>query len=87
MNFIKLLGHFIIIIFLTALTQVGGIIWLISLLILVRLKKRKRYVFPILYLVFNLFIIPPIAKVFGREPLPTLSKELKPRNWFYPLFF
>ncbi|WP_246454808.1 hypothetical protein [Hyunsoonleella aquatilis] len=48
---------------------------------------RKRFVFPILYLLFNIAIIPPIAKSFGREKLPTFSKEIKPRNWCYPLLF
>ena len=43
--------------------------------------------FPLFYLVFNLLIIPPVAKVFGREQLPVFSKTLKPRNWIYPLLF
>ena len=87
MKFIKLIVHLLIIIFLTALTQVGGLIWLFAILISNRIKKRKRFVFPILYLLFNLIIVPPLAKSFGRERLPSFSKELKPRNLIYPLFF
>ncbi len=87
MPFFKILKHLLIFIFLTALTQIGGVIWILTLLISSRTIKKKRYIFPILYLVFNLFIIPPIAKQFGRESLPVFNKELKPRNWIYPLLF
>ncbi|MEP5338426.1 MAG: hypothetical protein ABJL44_06505 [Algibacter sp.] len=87
MKLLKITGHLLFILLLTALTQVGGLIWVVSILISYKTKKRKRIVFPLLYLAFNLFIIPPIAKTFGREPLPVFSKELKPRNWVYPLFF
>lgn len=87
MKFLKLLGHLFIIIFLTALTQVGGFIWIITLLIYYKTKKRKRVVFPLLYLVFNIFIIPIIAKPLGREALPVFNKTIKPRNWLYPLLF
>lgn len=69
------------------MTQVGGIIWLLSIVVSQRLKKKKRLVFPIIYLIFNLIIIPPVAKVFGREPLPTFGQNVKPRNWVYPLMF
>ena len=87
MRFLKLIGHIVIIILLTALTQVGGLIWLIAILISLKTKKRKRIVFPLLYLLFNLFIIPPIASYFGREKLPWFDEKLKPRNWFYPLAY
>ena len=84
---LKVFGHLVFVLFLTALTQIGGLIWLISILISKKLKKRKRLVFPLLYLLCNLVIIPPIATQFGRERLPILDKDLKPRNWFYPLAF
>ena len=87
MRFLKLIGHIVIIILLTALTQVGGLIWLITILISLITKKRKRIVFPFLYLVCNLLIVPPIASFFGREKLPWFDNKLKPRNWFYPLSF
>lgn len=87
MKFLKLLKHLIIFLFLTAITQVGGLIWVLALLISIRYKRKKRFIFPILYLTFNLLIIPPIAKQFGRERLPTFSNNLKPRNWVYPLLF
>ena len=87
MKFIKLFGHLLIILLLTALTQIGGLIWIIVLWISCKFKKRKRYLFPLLYLIFNLIFVPPIAKIFGREKLPTFSKTLKPRNFIYPLLF
>lgn len=87
MTLLKLLGHIIIVLFLTALTQIGGLIWILSIIISIKLKKKKRFIFPVFYLVFNLLIIPPVAKYFGREQLPVLSSELKPRNWMYPLLF
>ncbi len=87
MRFLKLVKHLFFVIILTAITQVGGLIWLLSIWVSKLTKKRKRYVFPLVYLLFNLIIIPPIAKYFGREKLPVLSNELKPRNWCYPLLF
>ena len=87
MWFLKFIGHFIIILVLTALTQVGGLIWLISILIAIKLKKRKRFIFPILYLTFNLFIIPLIAPIFGRTQLPVFNASIKPQNYVYTLAF
>lgn len=87
MKFLKIFTHLIIILFLTILTQVGGLIWLLAVYICKKLNKKKRVVFPILYLAFNLVIIPPIANLFGRERLPIFNKHLKPRNWVYPLLF
>ncbi len=87
MKYAKLIGHLLIIVILTIVTQVGGIIWLIGLRISKHFSLRKRYVFPILYLFCNLIIVPPIAKVYGREQLPWFDKNIKPRNWFYPLSF
>jgi len=87
MWFLKLFGHLVIIIFLTILTQVGGLIWVSTLWVSMKLKKKKRYIFLSLYLIFNILIIPPIAKQFGREQLPVFSKKIKPRNLVYPLLF
>ncbi|TBN01414.1 hypothetical protein EYD45_13095 [Hyunsoonleella flava] len=51
------------------------------------LQKKKRFVFPLIYLVCNLLLVEPIAKVFGREALPVFNSELRPRNLVYPLLF
>lgn len=87
MKLLTLFGHLTFILLLTALTQIGGFIWLLAILIALMLKKKKRFVFPILYVVFNILIIPPIAKSFGREQLPIFNTSLKPKNWAYPLLF
>ncbi|RZN82608.1 MAG: hypothetical protein EVB11_07775 [Winogradskyella sp.] len=87
MKVLKLVGHLLVILLLTIATQVGGIIWLISIFLSKRVTWKKRFIFPILYLVFNLLIIPPVAKVFGREQLPITSNDVKPINWFYPMTF
>ena len=87
MRLLNIIGHVLFVIFLTILTQVGGLIWIIAIIISSKTKKEKRIVFPLLYLTFNILIIPPIAKLFGREQLPVFNKNIKPRNWAYPLSF
>lgn len=83
----RLFLNLIWILFLTLLTQVGGLIWIISLFISHKSRKRKRIIFPVLYLLFNLLIVPPLAKLFGRERLPVFSDTVKSKNWFYPILF
>jgi len=87
MNVLKVVLHSIWIIILTLLTQIGGLIWIISLLVSTKFKTRKRFVFPALYLLCNLILVPPIAKLFGRERLPVFAEHIQPRNWVYPLLF
>lgn len=87
MKILKLSGHILIITVLTALTQVGGLIWLVSLIVSKQRTWKKRYIFPVTYLIFNLILIPPVASYFGREQLPWFNTHLAPRNWFYPLAF
>ncbi len=72
---------------LTVFTQVGGLLWLFSVWLSIKFKKKKRYVFPVVYLIFNAFLIPPIANQFGRKKLPVFEKQLQPKNIFYPLLF
>ncbi|MBR9914124.1 MAG: hypothetical protein GYB32_04750 [Algicola sp.] len=71
----------------TILTQVGGFIWLLTVVVSKRFRLRKRYLFPAMYLICNLIVVPPIASYFGRTALPVLSDNLKPRQWVYPLMF
>lgn len=87
MKFLKLIGHTLFITLLTILTQVGGLLWLMSVFIAVKFQKRKRYIFPIMYLLFNLLFVPMIAPYFGRTKLPVTKSELKPQNPIYPLLF
>ncbi len=87
MRFLKLIGHILFIALLTILTQVGGLLWLMSVFIAVKLQKRKRYIFPIIYLICNIIIVPIVAPYFGRRKLPVIKSVLKPQNHIYPLLF
>lgn len=87
MKLIKPIGQLLIFIILTTFTQIGGIIWLLAYFISKNYKIRKLIVFPILYLVFNILIIPPLARVLGREKLPVFNSILKPQTIVYPLLF
>lgn len=87
MTVLKVILHLGVIVILTILTQVGGIIWLIALVISKRWRKKKRYVFPIIYLTCNLFIIPLSAPLLGRTTLPIFNSSLHAHNFIYPLLF
>lgn len=75
---------------LTVLTQVGGIILILSypMFILIKKKVHKNALrrlfylisFSTIYLLFTFFIIPPLANHFGRVPLPLYSDTIKPLN-------
>lgn len=87
----KFLFHGLVTAFLTLFSQVGGLIWLASVgLHFAYFKTRKRrFVWPLffvgLHLLTTFFIIPPLAKLGGRVPLPLFSNaRLRPEN---PLFF
>jgi hypothetical protein len=91
MIFIRILKSLLIIISLTIFTQVGGFIWLLGLFITRHLPFEKlsllqrwwstfsvRLVF---YLAVTFLVVPPMARIFGRVPLPvSLSGALKPRT-------
>jgi hypothetical protein len=79
--------------FLTLLTQVGGWVWLLALGITrwLRGKVKVRFlnvlIFTLLYVLTTLFVVPPIARKFGRVPLPVFSNPyLKPENMLFALF-
>jgi hypothetical protein len=69
--------------FLTVVTQVGGIIYLLSwvLYLLIRKRIEKKYwkvitrlsIFAALYLVTTLLVVPPIARKYNRVPLPFIE--------------
>lgn len=83
---------------LTVITQIGGIIYVLNQIPAYYLNKhinnkKKRFwrstaSFLILYLSISLLLIPPIAKQYGRVPLPWFASEtepLKPLNWMFCL--
>lgn len=87
MKIFKLFGHLALIILLTLTTQVGGLIWLLSCLICYFKNYKKRFIFPLLYVLCNLIIVPFLAPKFGRVALPYNSNTIKAARWFYPLSF
>lgn len=91
MRFFKLIIFIFSFVILTILTQVGGIILLLFLPIHIFIKKRYKNTysarilsfssFVIFYLTISIYIIPVLAKPYGRVPLPILkNKRLKPLN-------
>lgn len=84
-SFFKTLLHLILVLFLTVLTQVGGIIYLISILFIQKNKskyKLKRLLlFSILYLTSTFFIIPKITPYFGRVQIED-NQYIQSHNFF-----
>lgn len=83
---------------LTIVTQVGGLIYLLYYPLGQFIRKRynnkwqqrglRLAAFSLLMIVSSLVIVPAIASVFGRVPLPLASTEkqaLKPGSWFFVL--
>jgi len=91
MRVVKYILRILIFIILTILTQVGGVIYLLSLLTHTFIdRKTDRKIFRIglkfgsfllLYLLAAFFIVPVLARPFGRVALPiTKSGHLQPLN-------
>ncbi len=86
----KILGHIILFVILTILSQIGGIVYLLTLPIFHLINRRfnqrvlirlmmKYFSFLTFYFIISVFIVPPVAKAFGRVPLPVFSdSNLKP---------
>lgn len=71
--------------FLTVLTQIGGVVFLISLFINKKWKRefksKSLLTFSVLYLFTTFFVIPFLAPIFGREKI-NHSIKIKPTNYF-----
>lgn len=85
MKLIKLSGHLLLILTLTAFTQIGGLIYLVFTFVdpFSKAKRRIHFVLRIflfigLYLFFAQVITPFVAKSFGRVALPITNSKLKP---------
>ncbi len=74
----------ILFVFLSVLTQVGGLIYVLSLFVCKKYfrnsKLKSLAVFVSFYLVFTFLIIPFIAPIFGREKIQNTDK-IKPTNY------
>ena len=93
---LKLVLHFVFVIILTLSTQIGGLIYMLVLLVVKRKTphfKIKRFgSFVVIYLGVNLLLIPNLAPVFGREKIAesehvvarTFMTNLMNRNYVRP---
>jgi hypothetical protein len=93
---IKFLLHLCIIVFLTIISQIGGLIYLITILIIKRVSpnyRLKRFVlFSLLYFIITLLFVPLFAPIFGREKIKkfdhvearTFMTDLMNRNYVRP---
>ena len=81
---LKITYKLFLFVFLTAITQIGGIVYLISLLISKKWNKKLKFknliIFTTIYLVSTLLIVPLIAPIFGREKVKH-SEKIKPTNY------
>ncbi len=67
---------------LTFITQIGGVVFLLSIVLshFFKANRWKSYVvFLLIYLLSTFVIVPNIAPIFGREPLP-IRGQLRPLN-------
>lgn len=78
---------------LTLLTQTGGIVWLFSRGLSALLHRKfifrfqKTLVFIALYAITTVAILPPLARRWGRVPLPVFSNtHLRPENLLFAVF-
>lgn len=88
-TFLKIIIHLLISVFLTFTTQIGGVLYLISLLLISNKKsnyKFKRTFFFIgLYLITTFLIVPKVAPNFGRVKIAERSK-LEAHSYITKLF-
>lgn len=75
---------------LTVVTQLGGLLFLLSLYFTRNVKKNKQLkqagVFLGSYVLCLILIVPIVAPIFGRERVIP-AENLKPANHFYPILF
>lgn len=90
-TFLRTLAIALIVTIVTIVTQIGGVVYLLSLTLypLVNRKVNSRLIrvgaklgsFIILYSIFTFLVIPPIARYYDRVPLPMFETNgLKPRT-------
>ena len=86
MKFLKFGLHFILVLLLTLITQVGGFIYLIVVFGTRRVKGfkllKQTIAFLVIYLLCSLLLIPKIAPYFGREKLER-TDHLQAHSLFY----
>lgn len=93
---IKKIFHVLIIVFLTVLTQIGGGVWLLTILMIKSSVKngsvKRFFTFSVIYVLSTFFIVPQLAGMFGREKIKetdlikanTFFTKLLNRNYVKP---
>ncbi|MFT5512868.1 MAG: uncharacterized membrane protein (UPF0136 family), partial [Bacteroidia bacterium] len=89
----KLIGRIIWFFTLTIVTQVGGVVYIINFFVSQKLFGKRKWswlkrqtLFMAMYLFVSVLIIPPLAQLNKRKPLPFVKTTvLKPQNWLIPL--
>lgn len=80
---IIVLGIFIFLL-LTVITQIGGFVYILSIIVCRWWKREFRFkrllIFLLFYVIFTLVIVPVIAPIFGRERIQN-SDKIKPSNF------
>ncbi|MEO9967906.1 MAG: hypothetical protein ABJF11_19090 [Reichenbachiella sp.] len=78
------LAHIVFFLILTLLTQIGGLVYVVSLVIVKRVNFKNQYlkfgVFPALYLISCFLIVPLLAVLLGRERVIN-TKHINPANY------
>lgn len=84
----KLFTRILITVILTIVSQIGGALYLISIVLIPKKSNshifKRASVFVSLYLLFTFLIIPHIAPIFGRVKIED-SKTLESHSFFYKL--
>jgi len=88
---VKFIGQLLIFLFLTILTQIGGLVWLVNTLFFkLRKSNTKRGIqiisFVTVYLICTLLIVPQLARLNNRTALPVVKTgNLVPHTMITPL--
>jgi len=72
MKWLHLFGHLMLILFLTALTQIGGLIYLLALVCFKGVKRRWLFLV-CMYALSTFVIVPTLSPAFGRERIQESS--------------
>lgn len=80
--------HLVVILLLTALTQVGGLVYVLVILFIRsnvnRYRLKRLALFMTVYLLATLLIVPFVAPFFGREKIKN-TEVVRPHSLFYTL--
>lgn len=85
----RIIGLIFTFIFLTALTQIGGVLYLLSYWLCYKVRWKSKYrialVFNVLYLMATFIVVPALAPLFGRERLKN-TENIKAATYISILF-